>query len=299
MKSSIIKSPYPLFGGKSKVAPIIWSRLGKVSNYVEPFAGTLSILLANPNIPKIETVNDINCFICNFWRAIAADPAGVAKYADLPINQADLHARHRWLVSNATDDFKSKMDSDPDYYDVKIAGWWVWGVGASIGNNWLNSKGLKSMPLLSSAGGGIHGLTNKVPDWFASLQERTRRTRVACGDWTKVLTPSITFGNKGLSGNDITGIVLDPPYDLVNRDKVYHNDDAGTFAKVVEWAIENGDNAKLRIALCGYDGDYGFPDDWEKYHWKANGGMANLGNTRGKQNAKSETIWFSPHCLKV
>jgi hypothetical protein len=155
------------------------------------------------------------------------------------------------------------------------------------------------MPLLSSAGGGIHGLTNKVPDWFVSLQERTRRTRVACGDWTKVLTPSVTFGNKGLSGNDITGVVLDPPYDLINRDKVYHNDDANTFINVVKWAIDNGNNNKLRIALCGYDGDYGFPDTWEKYHWKANGGMANLGNARGKQNAKKEVIYFSPHCLTI
>lgn len=296
--NKVIKSPYTLFGGKSKVAPVIWSRLGEVSNYIEPFAGTLATLLANPSIPKIETVNDINCFISNFWRAVSAEPDKVAEFADYPVTQTDLHARHRWLVSAATDDFKSKMDTDPDYYDVKIAGWWVWGMGASIGNNWLNTKGLKSMPLLSSAGGGIHGLTNDIGEWFESLQDRMRRVRVACGDWTKVVTPSISFNNKGLTDKDITGILLDPPYDFTTRAKVYATDE-DIFINVVNWAIENENNTRLRIALCGYDGDWGIPNTWEKYSWKANGGMANLGNKQGKQNATKEVIWFSPSCLKV
>jgi len=292
-----IKSPYSLFGGKSKVSSIIWERLGEVSNYIEPFAGTLAVLLGNPNIPKIETVNDINCYIANFWRAVAAEPDKVASFADYPLTQTDLHARHRWLVSSTNDNFRLKMDTDPDFYDVKIAGWWLWGIGASIGNNWLNSKGLNSMPLLSSAGGGIHGLTNNIDDWMHQLQKRMRRVRVACGDWKKILTPSISFNNKGLTDKDITGILLDPPYDFTSRSKVYDNDE-DIFLNVVKWAVENGSNPRLRIALCGYDGDWGIPDSWEKYNWKANGGMANLGNKQGKQNANKEVIWFSPFCLK-
>lgn len=298
MSSSKLKSPFPYFGGKSHVAKQIWEGLGEVSNYVEPFAGSLAVLLANPKIPKIETVNDKDCFLSNFWRAVSLNPKEVAKWADSPVNEADLHARHQWLVSGATIEFKEKMNSDPDYFDPKIAGWWVWGMGASIGNNWLNTKGLKAMPLLSSAGGGIHGLSNNVYDWFDALQKRLKRTRVACGDWSKVITPSITYKNKGLSSKDITAVFLDPPYEISNRDKVYREDN-DVFFETLNWAIDNGNNPNLRIVLCGYEGDYLIPDDWKTVAWKANGGLANLGNDRGKDNSSKERIYFSPHCLDV
>lgn len=298
MSRSKLKSPYPFFGGKSRVAPIIWKGLGGISNYVEPFAGSLAVLLANPLIPKIETVNDKDCFISNFWRAISNDPEGVAKWADYPVHEADLHARHKWLVLESTKEFHNKMNSDPDFYDLKIAGWWVWGMGASIGNNWLQTKGLNASPLLSSAGGGIHGLSHPILDWFKELQKRTRRVRVCCGDWTKIVSPSITYASKGLGPKDITGVFLDPPYDLSTRDEVYKEEGA-IFSQVVKWAVDNGNNSRLRIVLCGYDGDHGIPNDWQTYSWQTNGGFANLGNERGKSNRSLERIWFSPNCLKI
>lgn len=299
--SNKVKAPYPFFGGKSKVAPIIWQGLGEVTNYVEPFAGSLAVLLANPHPAKIETVNDIDCFITNFWRAVASEPDAVAEYADYPVHEADLHARHKWLVSAATDEFKIKMNSDPDYYDIKIAGWWVWGIGASIPGNWMQTRGLNAMPMLSSAGGGIHGLRHEIREWFKKLQARTRRVRVCCGDWTKVISPAVTFKNKGLVPKDITGVFLDPPYDSEVRVKKVYQQDENIFSEVCRWAIDNGDNPKIRIVLCGYEGDHGIPDTWQTYSWKTNGGMANqaLGDSRGKDNSKKEVIWFSPHCLKV
>jgi len=299
--SGKLKAPFPFFGGKSKVAPIVWKGLGKVTNYVEPFAGSLAVLLNNPEPAKIETVNDIDCFITNFWRAVSKEPEAVAKWADEPVHEADLHAKHRWLTSPATDEFRIKMNTDPDYYDVKIAGWWVWGMGASIPGNWLQQRGLNSMPMLSSAGGGVHGLTQEIPEWFKKLQDRLRRVRVCCGDWTKVLTPAVTHKNKGLIPKDITGVFLDPPYDLKGRVKKVYQQDEDIFSQVCRWAIENGDNPRMRIVLCGYDGDHGIPDTWETYSWTTNGGMANqaLGDSRGKDNKATERIWFSPHCLKI
>lgn len=299
MSNEKLKCCFPWFGGKSKVAPIIWQGLGTVTNYVEPFAGSLAVLLANPNIPKIETVNDINNFLVNFWRAVSKDPEGVAQYADYPLHEAEMHARHTWLVSEATKEFYDKMNSDPDYYDVKVAGYWVYGMGASIGDSWLKPKGLKALPCLSSAGGGIHGLSHDVLEWFKKLQERTRRVRVACGDWKRIITPSITYGNKGIGPKDITGVVLDPPYELSMRDKVYADDKENIFAEVCQWAVDNGDNQRLRIALCGYEGSFTFPDTWKEWQWKSNGGFGNRGDGRGRSNSSKERIWFSPHCLKI
>lgn len=66
----------------------------------------------------------------------------------------------------------------------------------------------------------------------------------------------------------------------------------------MKWAIENGDHPDLRIALCGYEGNYQMPDGWQKVSWKAAGGYGSQGNGNGRVNAGREVIWFSPHCLQ-
>ena len=35
-----LRAPFVWFGGKSKVAPIVWEALGDVEHYVEPFFGS-------------------------------------------------------------------------------------------------------------------------------------------------------------------------------------------------------------------------------------------------------------------
>ena len=96
----MLKAPFPWFGGKSRVADIVWDRFGDVANYVEPFFGSGAVLLARPHPPRIETVNDLDCMVANFWRAVQSDPEAVAQWCDWPVNEADLHARHLWLVQN-------------------------------------------------------------------------------------------------------------------------------------------------------------------------------------------------------
>lgn len=70
-----MRAPFPWFGGKSLAAPLIWRAFGNVPNYVEPFAGSLAVLLARPGgAGKCETANDKDGLIANFWRAVAAQP---------------------------------------------------------------------------------------------------------------------------------------------------------------------------------------------------------------------------------
>lgn len=293
-----LKSPYPYFGSKSKVADIIWKAFGNIQNYIEPFCGSLSILLSNPKPCKIETVNDIDCQLTNFWRSIKYNLSETIKYAEFPVHEAELHARHLYIIENTTDDFINKMQTDPDFYDSKMAGFWVYGMSASVGNNWLQKKGLHALPILSSAGGGIQGLKYNIQQEFSDLSKRLNRVRVCCGDYQRVLTPSLHYKNVGISDKDITGIILDPPYEQNGRHKVYKNDN-NIFNDVRNWAIENGNNPRLRIILCGYVDEIGMPSDWEVYRWNTQGGMANLGDSTGRENAKKEVIYFSPHCEKL
>jgi hypothetical protein len=325
-----LQAPFPWFGGKSRVAPLVWERFGHVPNYVEPFFGSGAVLLGRPNEPGIETVNDKDCYLANFWRAIAHDPESVAHYADWPVNEADLHARHLWLVQQA--DFRELMLTDPDYYDPKIAGWWVWGISTWIGGGWCQVRQpnqtvvhtKRQIPRLSSSGMGVHlrrphlsnsgmGVHRKRPhlgthgegvlslsgresllDWFYALAERLRRVRVCCGDWSRILGPSPTVKS------GLTGVFLDPPYAVsAGRDaNIYSVEDGSVSGEVAKWAIEHGDDPLLRIALCGYEGEHKIPDTWECVHWKTPGGYAWNGNGKGLENSARERIWFSPHCLR-
>jgi DNA adenine methylase len=96
--------------------------------------------------------------------------------------------------------------------------------------------------------------------------------------------------------NGLTGILLDPPY-ASDRAEVYAHDSTDVAHAAREWAIANGDNPMLRIALCGYEGEHAMPASWDCVAWKTNGGYGNQGDTRGRANADKERIWFSPHCL--
>src|SRR3990167_61026 len=66
---------------------------------------------------------------------------------------------------------------------------------------------------------------------------------------------------------------------------------------VRDWAIAHGDDPRLRIALCGYDGEHAMPATWTAHRWKAYGGYGLQSDGTGRENARRETVWFSPHCL--
>ena len=293
----MLKAPFPWFGGKSRVADIVWDRFGDVANYVEPFFGSGAVLLARPHPPRIETVNDLDCMVANFWRAVQADPETVAQWCDWPVNEADLHARHLWLVQNLPA-HRERMMTEPDYFDAKIAGWWVWGLCQWIGSGWCaERKPARQLPHVGDAGRGVHRkrphVGNAGMGVLAELCDRMRHVRVCCGNWDRIMGPAPTFYN------GLTGVFLDPPYaNTADRDSdLYREDSLSVAHDVREWAIANGNNPMLRIALCGYEGEHVMPSEWECVAWKAHGGYAGQSQKHDNPNAKRERIWFSPHCL--
>jgi hypothetical protein len=139
---------FPWFGGKSPVADAVWSGLGDCRNYVEPFFGSGAVLFLRPDGPgPIETVNDADGLLANFWRALQHDSNAVAEHADWPVNEADLHARHLWLLGQR-ERITEKLMGDPEFFDAKAAGWWCWGQCCWIGSGWCSGKG----PWISEGG---------------------------------------------------------------------------------------------------------------------------------------------------
>lgn len=312
-RSETLRAPFPWFGGKSTVADLIWQRLGNVTNYVEPFFGSGAVLLANPNDCKTETINDADHFVANFWRATQADPDAVARHADWPVNEADLHARHWWLITEGRERLAGLMGT-PDGHCAQVAGWWLWGSCSWIGSGFCSGKGPWQLGASGwckpgddgSAGMGINrklphlgdaGRGQFLQDWIGALSERLRDVRVCCGDWSRVTGPSVTHRH------GMTGVFLDPPYaDTADRTaNLYATDTLDVAHEVRRWAIEEGSNPLMRICLAGYEGEHDMPEDWTVVEWKAQGGFGNQSDTDdgGRANAHKERLWFSPACIKV
>jgi site-specific DNA-adenine methylase len=335
-KNTSLTAPFPYFGGKSKVALAVWDRLGNVDNYLEPFGGSLAVLLARPDEhrwwEKKETAGDYSGTLVNFFRAIKHKPEAVAAECLSPVNEVDLTARHLYLV-RYENELAEKLAADPEYYEIKAAAWWVWGISAWVGGDWMTGKGAwkpgepngpgvyRKMPMIAGSHGGkgmhkpIKGISNpqqvlesyksNLTEVFAILSNRLLRVRLACGDWKRLQGAASKSAAK-----KVTGIFLDPPYDSsLRRNDLYGSSDTSEgisrdiHKEVREWALSIGSQENYRIAYCSYQEaseTLMFTEaGWTKYHWTASGGYSLQANTSAKENREKEIIWFSPHCLPI
>lgn len=88
-----MKPPFTYFGGKTSIAERIVTLLPPHEHYVEPFAGSLAVLLAKPP-SKFETVNDLDQDLMNFWRMLRDRPADLERACRLTP-----HSRAEYLAS--------------------------------------------------------------------------------------------------------------------------------------------------------------------------------------------------------
>jgi len=235
-------------------------------------------------------VNDADCWIANFWRALAADPDAVAAAADWPPSEADYNARLVWFRERR-ESIADRVQSDAEWYDTRIAGWWVWGQCAGITGNWPKTRGFYLGP--------PHGIfADSRADLRAVMErlaKRLRRVRITCGDFYRVLHDWERCAP--------WGVFLDPPYSgTVRSAGCYVEDDGSCAARARDWALEHGDDPSMRIILCGYDTEHGphMPASWSVVEWEAIGGMdRGRGDGTGTKNRKRERLWLSPHCLPV
>ena len=311
-----LAAPFPYFGGKSLACSTVWQAFGDVDNYVEPFCGSAAMLLGAPDGRRVETINDADGFVANFWRSVSKDDAAVAEAMDWPVNEADLFARHIWLVQQS-EGLLARLHADPDYYDARIAGWWAWGACSWIGSGWCSGKGPwtlvdgavvratgrgvnRKLPHLDNAGRGVNrklphldnaGRGAFIRDWLAKLGARLRDVRVACGDWKRVLTDGVTVRH------GTTAVFLDPPYTKGAMDYAAGGVGGALASDVRMWCAENGHRKALRIVLCGHAGEHDelLSHGWTTRKWNARKGYAL--RSGAVENRASETLWVSPACV--
>lgn len=302
--------PAPYFGGKRRIASLVWARLGDVTTYLEPFMGMLAVALGRPHnlTGKTEVVNDKDGMVVNLYRAIRAEPFLVSYYLDNPLFESDLHARHAYLL-DIRDELSSRLEGNPTYYDPIAAGWWLWGICHWLGGEWGGRRGNwvrqdNRLVRTQSSSTGItrrrpdlgKGIMRKLPaerdDWLKSIASRVSGMNIMCGDWDRIVTDAYLSRLR-----PPYGVFLDPPYTGVTnrykRDKrLYAVENTEIARDVFDWAVAHGESPQFRIAMCGLAGEHTFPANWTSLSWNA-WGMGKLRDGRGQ-----EVVWFSPHCEK-
>ncbi|MGH3326787.1 MAG: DNA adenine methylase [Streptomycetales bacterium] len=87
-----IKPPFAYYGGKTTLAERIVVLLPEHGHYVEPFAGSLAVLLAKAPA-RMETVNDLDDGLMTFWRVLRDRPDELIRGAALtPHSRAEYEA---------------------------------------------------------------------------------------------------------------------------------------------------------------------------------------------------------------
>ncbi len=315
------KAPFPWMGGKSRAAEAVWSALGDVPHYVEPFCGSMAVLLKRPheaNRPyHSETVNDADGLLVNAWRGIQLQPDATAEAASWPVSEADLHARHYALVKWREENQLEHLMGDPAWCDPVMAGWWLWGCSCWIGGGWCSGEGPwvrgdddrlvkagkpgvnRGLPHLSDNGQGVNRPGTKelgteyhdvtMPElrrWFHWLSARLRHVRIINGDWRRVVTSGASKTLNVRMGDGQCGIFLDPPYaDTASRAAgLYAVDSLDVAHEMCAWALEHGDDTDYRIVLAGFEGEHGTQltdAGWREVEWYTAG---HLTGGYGNQN---------------
>lgn len=94
MNPDPVKPPFTYYGGKTRLAGAIAGLLPDHEHYVEPFAGSLAVLLAKPR-SRMETVNDLDGDIMTFWRVLRDRPDDLARVCALtPHSRAETAEAH-------------------------------------------------------------------------------------------------------------------------------------------------------------------------------------------------------------
>lgn len=302
------KAPFPWFGGKSRAASLVWSLLGDVNHYVEPFAGSLAVLLNRPHPCNrtyySETVNDLDGFVVNAWRAIQWHPEETAAAASWPVTEADKTARQAYVLRWRDEKVLDLLAGSPEWCDPKVAGWWLWGVCCQIGafrgdGAWISDPisgrlikqprlprepGVsRDIPHLANNGVGINRPQMREPgvlsdDPANEFHQMTMPELIRWFQWLSARLRHVRIVNGDWARAVTTGVLwtlpvrlgghvgvfLDPPYDTSIRSKKLYQNDNNIATDCHQWCIKNGDNSKNRIVLAGYDTEH---QNLEQHGW--------------------------------
>lgn len=261
-----IAPPFAYYGGKTTLATQIADVFPSHRHYVEPFAGSLAVLLAKP--PSLfETVNDLDQHLMTFWRVLRDQPDELARVCSLtPHSRAEHQAAY-------------ELDADDDLERARR----VWVCLTQGRGNTLRRTGWRHFQ-----DPGARGPTS-MPDYLASY---VTRMRAATG----------RIANVSLEARDALEVIADYGRHsgvLIYADPPYLGSTRSSRQYLVEMSrdSEHRDLAsalrgcEATVVLSGYDSPLYqelYPD-WHRVSFATYTGQGN--HTAERNDRRTEVLW--------
>lgn len=259
-----MKAPISYFGGKGVLGPAIADLLPAHRHYVEPYCGSLAVLLAKPPSP-FETVNDLDGALMTFWRILRERPDDIERVCALTP-----HSRAEHLASYELDGVD----------DLEVARR-VWvaltqgraGVRRPTGwRHYVKPTGSSSMPRY------LASYTARI----APAAERLMNVSLEC-------LPALDLIAKYGAEPDVL-LFVDPPYYGKTRSKSYDG-----YIHEMRGEADHRDlaealrAARAAVVLCGYASDL---YDRELYPgWDRHTMAAGTGQGPNGWSNRTEVLW--------
>ena len=259
-------APFTYYGGKTSLAPTIVSLLPPHRHYVEPFAGSLAVLLTKPR-SAMETVNDIDQHLMTFWRVLRD-------------RQAELEVAMHLTPHSRAEHIAARDLELEDELEIARRVWVLLSQGRG---GTMRNTGWR---FYRKPGGS----TYSMPDYLTAYAERVPPTAarlhgvsLECRDALEVITD---YGK-----HDDVLLYCDPPYLGSTRATNYRHEMTSTAEHVA--LADALQRCSAAVVLSGYRSDL-YDDlyrEWECIElpaWTGNGIRAGMGKAGG---ARVEVLW--------
>jgi DNA adenine methylase len=254
-----VKPPVPYYGSKATVAAWIADLLPDHEHYVEPYCGSLAVLLAKTP-SQMETANDLDGDLVNFWAVLRDQPDALVRACALTPHARAEHA----AAAKPTDDPLERARrtwirlSQGRSATLRTTGW----------RHYINPAGSHL---------GMPGYLDAYVDRMAAAAERLHNVSLEC-------LPALTLiGKYGAQPGCL--LFVDPPYLGSTRMANYRHEMTGEDAHR-ELAAALAD-CRATVVLSGYHSP--LYDDlyagWHRYERATSTGNATT------DKARTEVLW--------
>lgn len=253
----VVRPPVAYYGAKTSLAPTIVSMFPEHRRYVEPFAGSLAVLLAKPQAP-LEVVNDLDHNLMTFWKVLRDRPEELARVCMLtPHSRVERNlAKH--IPADASDLERARL-----VWSALVQG----RTGTLANTGWRHTKSAVDGRMLRS-----------YVQRIERVAERIRDVSLECRPAVEVIA------EYGAEESNL--IYADPPYLGSTRRHNYKVEMTGEKAHRELGEVLHG--CKATVVLSGYhsglyDSLYG---DWFRVELAATTGQ---GSIQGIE--RTEVLW--------
>ncbi|KWX66827.1 DNA methyltransferase [Mycobacterium sp. NAZ190054] len=253
------------YGGKTRLAAKIAALLPAHEHYIEPFAGSLAVLLAKKP-SRMETVNDLDGLLMTFWRVLRDKPDELARVCALTP-----HSRAEYSAAREAD-----LDDLDDVERARL----IWVQIAQGRGGTLRKTGWRSYIDPAGCSSGMPRYLDGYVERMAVAAERLHQVSLEC-------RPALDIVKQYGAYQDCC-LYVDPPYLGSSR-----TDGGGTYRHEMKSRDEHLElvwellGCRASVLLSGYPSDL-YDDALRGWHRLEIPTMTGQSKTA---RARTEVIW--------